>query len=80
MISPYSWLSEYTSVDKWFGGVVGANGRPIDSFEDLQNFIASNCPELVLEHQEEVPFLIREHERKYQYGVSHCSIWRRIAP
>jgi hypothetical protein len=25
-----------------------------------------------------VPFLIREHERKFQYGVSDCMIWRKL--
>jgi len=27
--------------------------------------------------QEDTPFLIREHVRKYQWGVSHAVVWRR---
>ena len=30
-----------------------------------------------LVHEEQVPFLIREHARKFQYGVSHAMVWRR---
>jgi putative 4-mercaptohistidine N1-methyltranferase len=27
--------------------------------------------------QTDMPFLIREHRRKYQYGIAHASVWRR---
>lgn len=30
-----------------------------------------------LVHEEDVPFLIREHARKFQYGVSHATVWRK---
>ena len=35
-------------------------------------------PEMWAGHECDVPFVIREHERKYQYGVSHCMVWRRV--
>lgn len=76
IITPYSWLEEYTPKEEWFGGHMDENNQPVDSFSALQQFIKINCPTLSLIHTENVPFLIREHERKFQYGVSHCSIWK----
>jgi hypothetical protein len=36
---------------------------------------AMNGAQLV--HEEDVPFLIREHARKFQWGCSHGTVWRR---
>lgn len=67
LISPYSWLEEYTSKANW----PGAKG----SFE----FINSNLKDhFRLENSFELPFLIREHRRKYQWGVSEATLWTRI--
>ncbi len=32
--------------------------------------------QLHLIHEENIPFLIREHARKFQLGVSHGNIWQ----
>lgn len=74
LISPYSWLEEYTAKEKWIGGVVGPDGNPIDSF-DVVSAHLSNDFELV--KRQNYPFMIREHERKYQWGVSDGTFWRR---
>ena len=73
LISPYSWLEEYTAHSEWFGGQI-KDGIEVDSFNELRSFIGSS---LKLFHEEDVPFLIREHERKFQYGVSHCTVWQK---
>jgi putative 4-mercaptohistidine N1-methyltranferase len=75
LVSPYSWLEEYTPMDKWIGG--NSSEEDNDCFEALSRTITSVSKELKLVHREDVPFLIREHERKYQYGVSDCTIWRK---
>jgi len=75
LVSPYSWLEEYTPINEWFGGRVDANGVEVDSFDELKEYIGDS---LQLEHRENIPFLIREHVRKYQYGVSDCTIWQKI--
>lgn len=71
MVSPYSWLEEYTSVDQWLGARSGGE----DSWSVVQNILKGQ--QLKLEYEEQIPFLIREHERKFQYGVSHGSVWRK---
>ena len=70
LVSPYSWLEEYTDVNEW----VGVNTE--DSFIILKDYLEKEC-HMKLIHQENVPFLIREHERKFQYGVSDATIWRK---
>lgn len=74
LVSPYSWLEEYTPRHKWLGGVV-RGGDSVHSAEALKARMAELGLSLVAE--EEVPFLIREHARKYQYGVSHGTVWRK---
>jgi hypothetical protein len=34
-------------------------------------------PHFQLETEKDLPFLIREHSRKFQYGISLGSRWRR---
>ena len=73
LVSPYSWLEEYTESNEWFGAG-GQEGNDSDSFTELQAYIGSS---LSLTHQQNIPFLIREHERKFQYGVSHITVWKK---
>lgn len=63
LVSPYSWLEEYTPQEHWM------------DWQGVQDLLGGQ--QLELEHEEEVPFLIREHERKFQFGVSHGSVWRK---
>ena len=81
LVSPYSWLEEYTNRSEWFGADYKGNGDTrvaVDSFDALQGFIHANNLPLQLVSREDIPFLIREHERKFQYGVSDCNIWRKV--
>jgi hypothetical protein len=76
LISPYSWLEEYTNSDEWFGAQ-SVDGKDQDSFDALKEFI-DKMESLKLVHRSDTPFLIREHERKFQYGVSDVTIWEKI--
>lgn len=79
LISPYSWLEEYTAIDKWIGGTVDPqSNKPKESFNVLQEILQGNRHQghrLTLVHRENIPFLIREHERKFQLGVSDYTVW-----
>ena len=76
LISPYSWLEEYTKKDSWVGGSAAGGGA---SEEVLLRYMAEQHGENTLKvvQRLDMPFLIREHERKFQYGVSSCIIWRK---
>ena len=73
LFSPYSWLEDHTPQESWLGGYEN-NGKPVFAKDSLQALLGKDFELL---HQEDVPLLIREHIRKYQYIVSHLMVWRR---
>ena len=70
LATPFSWLEEFTPVENWLGGA--ENSEP--SFDILRQILT---PHFELETTKDIPFLIREHSRKFQYGISLGSRWRR---
>ena len=75
LVSPYSWLEEYTAKEEWVGAQTRVSGKNLDSYEQLSSFMQSTSPSMSIIHRENVPFTIREHERKFQYGVSDCVVF-----
>jgi 5-histidylcysteine sulfoxide synthase/putative 4-mercaptohistidine N1-methyltranferase len=73
IVSPYSWLEQYTRRDSWLGGKL-VEGRPVASADEIKKILGR---EFELIEEDNLPLLIREHERKYQYIVSHLMIWQR---
>ena len=67
LATPFTWLDEYTPRSKWIGSG--------DSKEKLVEILS---PWFKLEYEKDLPFLIREHRRKYQYSVSWGTRWRRL--
>ena len=70
LATPFSWLAEFTPEENWLGGV--GDSRP--SHEILAEILE---PAFSLELTKNFPFLIREHSRKFQYGISLGTRWRR---
>jgi putative 4-mercaptohistidine N1-methyltranferase len=71
--SPYTWLPEFTAPERWVGGFV-ADGIPRTTLEGLTTALSEH---FTLVRTKDLPFLIREHSRKYQWSVAQASIWRR---
>ena len=71
--SPYTWLEEFTPREHWLGGLV-RDGQPVSTRETLQTILAPDFDLIVVE---QLPFLIREHQRKFQWSVAEATIWRR---
>ena len=71
--SPFTWLEDYTPVDRWLGGYERA-GVAVKSFATLQAVLERDF-EFV--RTTDLPMLIREHARKFQWSVSQAGIWRR---
>ncbi len=71
--SPFTWLEEYTPPECWLGGFE-RDGRRVESFAVLREILE---PDFAFVRELDLPFLIREHERKFQWSVSHAGIWRR---
>jgi putative 4-mercaptohistidine N1-methyltranferase len=68
LTSPYTWLEEYTSAEKWLDGGGGGTLRALQ--ERLE-------ADFKLRRTFDLPFLIREHWRKYQWSVAEASMWER---
>ena len=66
--TPFSWLEEYTQEEHWL------NHGGQDSFSSLQVALE---PDFELDDEWNMPFLIREHARKFQYSVAQASRWIR---
>jgi putative 4-mercaptohistidine N1-methyltranferase len=73
LVSPYSWLEQFTPVEAWLGGFE-RDGVSIRAADTLRAMLGS---EFELVKEEDVPLVIREHARKFQYIVSHAMLWRR---
>jgi len=73
--SPYTWLPEFTPPGNWLGGFE-RDGERISSLDGLHELL-----DLFFDFQtvRDLPFLIREHARKFQLSVAQASIWRRKA-
>lgn len=72
--TPFSWLEDFTEKDRWIGGYTNPGGEVVASKDVLLKEMESRG--FVKIHEEQMPFLIREHQRKYQYVVSEATGWR----
>jgi putative 4-mercaptohistidine N1-methyltranferase len=71
--SPYTWLPDFTPRDRWLGGFEQKGERQ----EALAGLEAVLGKDFELTGTKDLPFLIREHARKYQWSVAQASLWRR---
>lgn len=68
IVSPNSWMTQYTPQENFLDGATNEEaltkiGAVLEGFELL--------------HEGDLPFMIREHRRKYEYVVSQVSVWRK---
>lgn len=73
LTSPYTWLEEYTPRENWLGGTL-QDGNYRSTLDGLKGELSGSF-ELV--RTLDIPFLIREHARKFQWSVAQASLWRR---
>lgn len=73
--TPCTWMEEFTPRIHWLGGCE-QDGISRNTLEGLR---AELEPAFVLERTLDLPFLIREHARKYQWSVAQASVWTRRA-
>jgi len=76
MVTPFSWLEQYTPRKNWIGGLYDpVTGDEIRSIDRLESLMVERGFEKI--HEEEMPVVIREHQRKYQYIISQATAWRK---
>ena len=69
LTTPFTWLEDYTPRDSWIGG-----RGDVASAEALTDLLS---PHFELREQKDLPFLIREHVRKFQWSVAWGTRWVR---
>lgn len=77
MVTPFSWLTEFTPRSKWLGGFNDpVSNEPIYSKDVLKDIMEDRGFEKI--HEEQMPLIIREHQRKMQYIISEATGWRKV--
>ncbi|MFV0415729.1 MAG: putative 4-mercaptohistidine N1-methyltransferase [Chthoniobacterales bacterium] len=71
LTTPFTWLEEYTPTEGWIGA---QNATAPTSRKAL---ISKLSEHFTLEKEKNIPFIIREHARKFQYTIAWGSRWRR---
>jgi hypothetical protein len=72
--SPYTWLPEFTPPENWLGGFY-REGEAVRALDTLRRILESD---FALKSVMDLPFLIREHARKYQLGISQATCWLKL--
>lgn len=75
LTTPFTWMEQFTPRDVWLGGYYDQTGTAKSSEEALTEVLSANF-ELI--HRQDMPLVIREHRRKYQYIFALATIWRRL--
>ena len=75
MSSPYTLLDEYTPRENWLGGY-RENGQDIRVLDGMRNILEAHFS--MVNQPVDVPFVIRETQRKYQHTLAELSCWKRI--
>lgn len=73
LMTPCTWMEEYTPKANWLGGYK-RDGAPVRTLDSLKAILG---PDFDFQSAKDLPFLIREHERKFQWSVAQASVWRR---
>ena len=64
LTSPYTWTKEFTPRSRWL----------LDSFPTIRRLLA---PHFHLVRRQDLPFLLREHCRKFQLTFADATLWLR---
>jgi len=74
ILSPYTWLEEFTPREKWLGGRK-IDGESVTTLAALRAGLAGAFDPAG--EPRDVPFVIRETRRKHQHTLSQLTAWRR---
>ena len=72
--STYSWKEDITPRNKWLGGYKMYN----QNFTTLEGIKKILCKDFKLLETRDIPLVIQENTRNYQYNISEMSIWEKL--
>lgn len=73
LTSPYTWLEAFTPHARWLGGFRRCR-KSVRTFDTLSAALGDG---FTLSARKDLPFLIREHARKFQWSVAEATVWIR---
>jgi SAM-dependent methyltransferase len=71
LTTPFTWLEQFTPRSQWLGGRREEKIRSADALEAILE------PDFELQLTRDLPFAIREHQRKFQFGIALGWRWIR---
>ncbi len=71
--TPCTWMDDFTPRAHWLGGLE-RDGLRVTTLDGLKSALA---PAFEFQRALDLPFLIREHGRKFQWSVAQASVWKR---
>jgi len=76
-VSPYSWMEHFTKKENWLGGFYSKDGnKPVSSSATLEREMALRG--FALKETREMPLLIPDHARKFQYIMSQATVFQKL--
>lgn len=72
--SPYTWQESSTKKELWLGGYKDENSKNIRTIDTLKEVLFEKF-ELI--HLQDLEFVIKETQRKYQHTISEVSVWKK---
>ena len=75
LASPYWWCESFTPRDKWLGGFKSLTGETYRTLDGIAEHLSDNFQ--MLGAPRDVPFVLRETSRNFQYSVSELTIWKK---
>ena len=73
--TPSTWKDIYTPRENWLGGF-SRDGVAVRTLDGLREILS---PDFALVRRADLPLLIREHARKFEYIVSEATVWQRAS-
>lgn len=71
--TPSTWKQIHTPRENWLGGFT-RDGAPVRTLDGLHEALDKN---FALARRLDLPLLIREHARKFEYIVAEATVWQR---
>ncbi|RUM45671.1 MAG: putative 4-mercaptohistidine N1-methyltransferase [Desulfocapsa sp.] len=75
MSSPYTLLEEYTPHENWLGGYT-KDAKTVTVLDGIKEVLEPHF--IMINKPIDVPFVIRETQRKFQHTLAELSSWKRI--
>jgi Uncharacterized conserved protein len=76
LASPYTWLEEFTEKANWLGGYKDEqSGENVTTLEGITALLQDEFT--MIREPFDIPFVIRETQRKYQHTLSQATLWKK---